>query len=236
MIRIALVDDNLHDRQILWEYLKTYETDSMEKFEISEFCDGETLVQDYQPAFDIILLDIEMEKMDGMTAAEHVREIDNSVIIIFLTNMPQYAIRGYAVEALDYVLKPVSYYAFEQCLSRALKRRQKRGDGFLRLSAGKGTLRRIRFSAIYYVEIQGHTLIYYTKDGEFSTTGAIRDVERQVDDRFFRCNKCYLVNLEHVESLKGSFAIVGSYEVQISRAKKKAFLDALNNYLNEVSK
>ncbi len=236
MIRIAIVDDDPHDRQVLREHLITYETNSKEKFEISEFDDGEKLVKDYQPAFDIILLDIEMEKMDGMTAAEHVREIDNSVVIIFLTNMPQYAIRGYAVEALDYVLKPVSYYAFEQCLSRALKRRQKRGDAFLRISAGKGTLRRIRLSSIYYVEIQGHTLIYYTKDGEFSTTGAIRDIEQQVNDRFFRCNKCYLVNLEHVESLKGNFAMVGGYEVQISRAKKKTLLDALNNYLKEVSK
>lgn len=236
MIRIAIVDDNAHDRQVLREYLQTYETTSRETFEITDFDDGEKLAKDYLPAFDIILLDIEMEKMDGMTAAERIREVDKNVIIIFLTNMPQYAIRGYAVEALDYVLKPVSYYAFEQCLSRALKRRQKRGDAFLRLSYGKGTLRRIRLSAIYYVEIQGHTLIYYTKDGEFSTTGSIREVERQVDDRFFRCNKCYLVNLEHVESLKGNFAQVGGYEVQISRSKKKALLDALNNYLKEVSK
>ncbi len=98
MIRIAIVDDDPHDRKVLREHLITYETNSKEKFEISEFDDGEKLVKDYQPAFDIILLDIEMEKMDGMTAAEHVREIDNSVVIIFLTNMPQYAIRGYAVE------------------------------------------------------------------------------------------------------------------------------------------
>ena len=160
MIRIAIVDDDPHDRQVLREQLITYETNSKEKFEISEFDDGEKLVKDYQPAFDIILLDIEMEKMDGMTAAEHVREIDNSVVIIFLTNMPQYAIRGYAVEALDYVLKPVSYYAFEQCLSRALKRRQKRGDAFLRISAGKGHRRRIRLSSVYSVVIHGHTLVY----------------------------------------------------------------------------
>ncbi len=236
MIHIAIVDDDLHDRQILREYLKTYEATYGEAFEIFDFDDGETLVKDYRPVFDIILLDIEMEKMDGMTTAEHIRETDGNVIIIFLTNMPQYAIRGYAVEALDYVLKPVSCYTLEQCLARALKRRQNRADSFLRISSGKGTMQKIRLSSIYYVEIQGHTLIYYTKDGEFSAAGAIRDVEHRVDGRFFRCNKCYLVNMEHVESLKGSIAVVGKYEVQISRAKKKAFLDALNNYLKEVSK
>lgn len=236
MIHIAIVDDDLHDRQLLREYLKTYEANHMEEFELFDFDDGEMLAKDYRPVFDIILLDIELKKMDGMTTAEHIREIDSNVVIIFLTNMPQYAIRGYAVEALDYVLKPVSYYAFEQCLARALKRRQNRADSFLQISSGKGAMRKILLSSIYYVEIRGHTLIYYTKDGEFSAAGAIRDVEHRVDSRFFRCNKCYLINMEHVESLNGSFAIVGKYEVQISRARKKAFLDALNNYLKEVSK
>lgn len=75
MIHIAIVDDDLHDRQLLREYLKTYEASHAEEFELFDFDDGETLVKDYRPAFDIILLDIEMEKMDGMTAAEHIREV-----------------------------------------------------------------------------------------------------------------------------------------------------------------
>lgn len=236
MIRIAIVDDNPHDMQILLDYLKNYEDSAKESFRISCFSDGEELVTDYRPYYDIILMDIEMSQMDGMTAAEHIRQTDKNVVIIFLTNMPQYAIKGYAVEALDYVLKPVSYYAFSQCLERALKRRQKRREAFLHISTGKGSLQKISYSSIYYVEIQGHTLFYHTTGGTLSATGSIREIEQQVDDRFFRCNKCYLVNLDHVESLKGGFAVVGGENVQISRAKKKAFLDALNNYLKEVSK
>ena len=70
----------------------------------------------YRFQFDIILMDIEMRFMDGMSAAEEIRQMDKDVVIIFITNMPQYAIRGYAVEALDYMLKPVSYFA-ETCQS-----------------------------------------------------------------------------------------------------------------------
>ena len=69
---------------------------------------------DYRAVYDIILMDIEMRFMDGMTAAEKIREHDSEVVIIFITNMPQYAIKGYRVDALDYVLKPVSYFAFSQ--------------------------------------------------------------------------------------------------------------------------
>ena len=236
MIRIAAVDDNPHDLQLLQNYLKTYEENSKESFRISCFSDGKELLTDYRPVFDIILMDIEMAQIDGMTAAEEIRRTDKNVVIIFLTNMPQYAIKGYAVEALDYILKPVSYYAFSQCLERALKRRQKRREAFLNISSGKGALQKISFSSVYYIEIQGHTLFYHTTKGTLSAAGSIREVEQQVDDRFFRCNKCYLVNLEHVASLKGGFAVVGGEEVQISRAKKKAFLDALNNYLKEVAK
>lgn len=236
MIRIAAVDDNPHDLQLLQNYLKTYKENSKESFRISCFSDGKELLTDYRPVFDIILMDIEMAQIDGMTAAEEIRRTDKNVVIIFLTNMPQYAIKGYAVEALDYILKPVSYYAFSQCLERALKRRQKRREAFLNISTGKGALQKISFSSVYYIEIQGHTLFYHTTEGTLSAAGSIREVEQQVDDRFFRCNKCYLVNLEHVASLKGGFAVVGGEEVQISRAKRKAFLDALNNYLKEVAK
>ena len=69
-----------------------------------------------------------MKFMDGMSAAEEIRKVDTEVVIIFITNMAQYAIRGYAVDALDYVLKPVSYFAFSQRLSRAIGRMKKTRD------------------------------------------------------------------------------------------------------------
>lgn len=96
-----------------------------EAFDITIYSDGDQIVNKYQSQYDIILMDVEMKFMDGMSAAEEIRKVDTEVIIIFITNMAQYAIRGYAVDALDYVLKPVSYFAFSQRLSRAIGRMKK---------------------------------------------------------------------------------------------------------------
>ena len=122
MIRLALVEDDTLYRSQLREYIDKYSAASGEKFTVTEFSDGDEIAFGYKAVYDIILMDIEMKFMDGMMAAEEIRKKDTEVIIIFITNSPQYAIKGYAVDALDYVLKPVSYYAFSQRLRRAIER------------------------------------------------------------------------------------------------------------------
>ena len=126
MIRLALVEDDALYRSQLREYIDKYSAASGEKFTVTEFSDGDEIALGYKAVYDIILMDIEMKFMDGMMAAEEIRKKDTEVIIIFITNSPQYAIKGYAVDALDYVLKPVSYYAFSQRLSRAIERAARR--------------------------------------------------------------------------------------------------------------
>ena len=118
-------DDKTYAAQ-LKEYLVRYGTEKNQKISVALFPDGEDIVTDYSAEFDIILMDVEMTFMDGMTTAERIREKDNEVVIIFITNMPQYAIQGYKVDALDYVLKPISYFAFSQRIDRALTRVKKK--------------------------------------------------------------------------------------------------------------
>ena len=114
MIRVALVEDDAAYREQLTGYLRQYEREQGEKFHLSVFTDGDEIVEGYKAVYDIILMDIEMQFMDGITAAERIREYDSEVVIMFITNMPQYVMKGYLVDALDYVLKPISYYAFSQ--------------------------------------------------------------------------------------------------------------------------
>lgn len=104
------------------------------------------------------------KKVDGMTAAEEIRKIDSQVVIIFITNMPQYAMKGYAVEALDYVLKPINYFAFSQRIDRALGRIVKRKAKYINISTKSG-IRKIEIPDIYYIEIQDHDLYFHTKTG-----------------------------------------------------------------------
>ncbi|MBU3839681.1 MAG: LytTR family DNA-binding domain-containing protein [Candidatus Ruminococcus intestinipullorum] len=232
MIQIALVEDDANYVSELKGYLKEYEKERAEKIEVTVFSDGEDIVSEYKGEFDIILMDVEMRFMDGMTAAEKIRELDTEVIIIFITNMPQYAIQGYKVDALDYVLKPVSYFAFTQRIERALSRLPQKKTNFLMIG-GRNGVAKLDVSTIYYIEVQNHELIYHTTKGNYSMNGSMKEVEGSLDkNQFFRCHRCYLINLEYVDWFQGSDVQVHSEIIQVSRSRKKAFMDALNNYMN----
>lgn len=234
MIQIAIVEDDKNYAASLKKYLLRYEEDQNQKFSISWFEDGEDIAEEYKGNYDIILMDIEMQFMDGMSAAKKIREVDEEVIIMFITNSPQYAMQGYAVDALDYVLKPINYFAFSERLNRAISRIRNHEEKYITLSY-RGGVQKIKVSDLYYVEIQDHDLIYHTKDGNLMIRGTMREVEDELkDETFFRCNKAFLVNLEYVDGLEGNDVIVAGDRLLVSRARKKEFMDALNNYMNEV--
>ena len=182
-------------------------------------------------------MDIEMSFMDGMSAAEEIRKVDKEVVVIFITNMPQYAIKGYAVEALDYILKPVSYFAFSQRLSRAINRMKKREQKSLVIPIKGGTVR-VDVNSIYYIESQGHDIIYHTASGDYVSYATMKDTEQALRElHFFRGSKWYLINLEHVDGLKdGCAKLKGGKTLPLSRGHKKAFMEALVQYWDEVIK
>ena len=236
MIKIAIVEDEHAYAMQLQEYLKQYENETGEVFEISLFSDGDEIVNKYKPIYDIILMDVEMKFMDGMSAAEEIRKVDTEVVIMFITNMPQYAIRGYAVDALDYVLKPVSYFAFSQRLNRAISRMKKRETPSLSIGIKGGTVR-LDVANIMYVESQGHTLIFHTVGANYETAGTMKDMEKELAAfNFYRGNKGYLINLAHVDSIKDGCAIVRGEHLLLSRARKKDFMETLTRYWGEVMK
>ena len=104
MLRVAVAEDNPKDRERLLSFLKKYGEEKDVQIEVAEYTDGSELLDQYRPCYDVIFLDVEMPQMDGMKAAEKIRETDEEVILIFITNMAKYAIRGYEVQALDYDL------------------------------------------------------------------------------------------------------------------------------------
>ena len=122
MIRIAIVEDEDSYVQVLTGYLKQYETEHSLSFQISVFHDGLDIVSEYKADYDIILLDIQMKHLDGMKTAEKIRELDEDVSFIFITSTIQFAVQGYLVDALGYVVKPVAYLAFSQILGKAVKK------------------------------------------------------------------------------------------------------------------
>ena len=193
--------------------------------------DGMELLDDYRPVYDILFLDVEMKHLDGMETARRVRELDKDVIIVFITNMAQYAIGGYAVGALDYVLKPAPYFAFSQQLRKAEEQLRRRARHYLALPV-EGGMRRLDSSLIYYLESEGHRVHFYTEEGDFVAAGTLKAFEEKLAERpFARCNSGYLVNLAQVKSVQQGMVQVGPYELQVSRPRRKAFLAALADHI-----
>ncbi len=232
-MRIAVVEDDSEDRLWLLKCLRQYENEHDLKFEISTFEDGDQITDHYRAEYDLILMDIEMDFMDGMSAAREIRKTDSEVIILFITNAPQYVMKGYEVDALDYLLKPVTYFALEKRLDRAVRQTERKKRAFVRLNV-KGGFQKVDISRIRYIETDGQGLIYHTRDGDFRTWDSLQSAEAMLDNRqFFRCNKCYLVNMNYIDSLIGSSLCVDGDTIQVSRARKKPLLDAMNRYLSD---
>ncbi|WP_084074981.1 LytTR family DNA-binding domain-containing protein [Demequina sp. NBRC 110052] len=233
MIRIGIVEDDEYARDALLAHLRRYQEENSVVFDVRTFADGAELVDTFASDFDILFLDIEMPQVGGLEAARHVRQVDTDVIIVFVTNMAQYAIKGYEVDALSYLLKPVPYFSLSQELTRSLSRLNARDEASIVLNVG-GSMTRVDLPDIVYIESIRHRIIVHTRDqGELTFTGTLKAFEAELDGKgFYRSNNCYLVNLQHVRAVQqSSCTMLGGDELQVSRPRKKGFLEALTDYV-----
>ncbi len=231
MINLAIVEDEDTYAAQLTEFVEKYQAESGNYFKITRFRDGDEITNGYKSQFDIILMDIEMKLMDGMTAAEEIRRLDQDVVIMFITNMTNYAIRGYQVDALDYVVKPVSYFAFSQKLGRAIGRIKKSSSNIISIDMPSG-VKKLDIDNIFYIESEGHNLNFYTSGGEFTIRAKLADFEEQLAPyNFFRSNKGYLVNLKYVDGVENGACLIAGKQLLISRARKSDFMNALTDYM-----
>lgn len=231
MFPIAIVDDESSAREELKKCFAFMAKNGGEECKIEEFADASSFFMHFDNQYSIVFLDIEMPDMDGMTAARKLRELDKTVEIIFVTNMAQYATQGYEVNALDYIVKPVNHYAFALKMKRAFARVAKRKDSTILLKTNNG-YERLQVSHIYYIEAQGHHVIYHTYYGDFSVYGTLAVEEKRLPSRqFAKCSRSFSVNLRYVESMRDGLCIVGGESLIISRPQKKQFLKSLQDYM-----
>ncbi|MBE6942419.1 MAG: response regulator transcription factor [Ruminococcaceae bacterium] len=230
---IAIAEDDPQCIRMLQDYLRRFGEKEGIALRVCAFSSGPELLDAYNPQWDLILLDIEMPLMDGLTVAKHIRRKDDRVMLMFITKMAQFAINGYEVAALDYVLKPVSYPMFHAKMKRVYAIWQVQRCRSVVISCN-GSARKLSLDQLYYIEVFSHTLTYHTVEGSFSATGSrtIRQLEQQLAaDSFFRCNQCYLINLKFVESIDGDrIHMTNGKKLSVSRGRRKEFLHALMRY------
>ena len=233
MYRIAIVEDNAKSAEKLKRYLKRFSQERNIPLQYSVFVDGMDFVSDYKADFDVILMDIEMPHMDGMEAARRLRAMDEEVCLIFVTNLAHYAIEGYEVRAMDFLVKPVEYDNFSLKLQKALASRSRMQKKELVINNGSG-FRRIRLDELYYIEVMDHNLIYHTTGGDFSERGSIREKEELLRDfGFARASNSFLVNLRYATAFSGGDVTVAGARIPVGRTKKKDFLKSLTEYLGD---
>lgn len=231
MIQVAIVEDDASARAKIRECLDYVSAENQIVFDIHEFSSGFSFIGQYEPEYDIVFMDIDMPGMNGMDAARAFRRMDTNVVLIFVTNMAQYAISGYEVDALDFVLKPINKYSFALKVKRAVARTTKHTDDYITIKTDGG-IHRERIAAVKYLEMDGHYVIYHTTSGNYAEYSTLKDAEAKINRPYFvRCNRSFLVNLRHVKSLQKDVIIVDGDELAISRPQRKAFLEALAEYM-----
>ena len=231
--KVAIVDDDEGAVESIRQCLDSYEKEFGVSFISDVFRDGASFLSCYKPNYDIVFMDIDMPKLNGLVAAKSLRTMDENVALVFITNLAKYAIKGYEVDAKDYILKPLNYAAFKIKMKRILSGIKKSDDKNILISVN-GNIVKINERSIYYVEISNHSIIYHTQSGDYTTYGTMKQVEKTLSSKlFFRCNSGYLVNLDHISGVNGNEVIVGDAALLISRARRKEFLERMHMYYSD---
>lgn len=235
MVSMAIVDDDQNDVELLKGYLEQYAKENNCEFYITVFTNAVDFLEQYKPV-DVVFMDIQMEYLDGMRASQKLRQIDESVVLVFITTMAQFAIKGYSVNALDFVVKPVDYKKISMKMKRILRAVSRNAEESIVFTFGN-ELTRVAVSDIRYFESSGHTVtVHCTGMQPLAVRQSLTGYETKLSGPpyyFIRCNQCFLVNPKHIARIENNVLWLGDESLQISRSKKKVVLEKFAQYVGK---
>ena len=195
--RVAIVDDSSIDAAFVAHILEEWAEDRQVAVQVERFDAAEKFLFRYaeDKAWDILLLDIEMGAMDGVTMAKKVRAQNEVVQIVFITGYSDYIAEGYEVAALHYLMKPVKEDKLFTVLDRALEKRRQE-DGCLNLESA-GEMVRIPFYEIRYLDVRQNYVTVHAKL-DFTVKRTLGEFEKELDSRFFRVGRALIINLKYI--------------------------------------
>lgn len=231
MIRIAIVEDEPTERDRIKVYLEEIAQEDQTQFDIEQYSSGMAFVMRGMKDYDLVLMDIDMPNLNGIETAKALRKVDQSATLIFVTNMAQYAISGYEVNAIDFILKPVNRYSFAIKIKRAISRTAKKNDNAIQIKMD-GTIFLVHMYQIMYLEVDGHYVIFHTTQGDYKEYTTLKLAQKRINSsHFVQCNQSFLINMKYIESVSRESVTVGGTIIYISRKMKTEFMNAVLDFL-----
>lgn len=234
-MKVAIIEDEKREQEVLRAYFSRLEDVDGVITNLKFFDTGDDFLDEFEfGKFDLILMDIDLNsRINGIETSQRLRKIDDQVILIFMTNLAQYAIEGYKVKAFDYIVKPISYFDFSQRMKIIYQHVQERAVQKIIIPNSDAKMV-VNIKDIYYVEVNNHSLIYHTANGNIISSGTLKQALNELGKyHFAQCNNCYLVNLAYVMEVNGYEVMVKGENLLISHPRKKAFLQELSRYLGQ---
>lgn len=233
---VAVVEDDKRDAAKMKECLSRFSERAGVNFSVSYYTSGEAFLTACKRRFNIVFMDMCLNGMNGFDVSKAFRKLAPDSVLIFITNIEKYAIKGYEVDANDFILKPLNYNLFESKMMKVINRLALKEETFsIPVRLGNGETKLLLLNEIYFIEISSHDMVYHTADGDIEAYGSLKKIEEEISEHgFVRCSSWCLVNLQYIEGLYGDDIRLRNGEtLHISRSKRKNFLNALNIYCAE---
>jgi len=239
-INIVICDDNFDDRQILKTYVDKFINEINASAEIIVYESGDFLLNDFNKRrlknVKILFLDIYMPGKNGIETAKQIRKSDDDLIIILTTSSREHGLDGYSVDAMQYLVKPLSYDDVKAVLTKCMKMFAD-SMRYIEVMANRVMLR-VLLKDIIYIEIQNHNCLIHTVSEIINNYYTLDKLESLLDGSIFlRTHRSYIVNMHYIEDIsENDFILKNGVKIPIRRNDKVAVKQAFRDYLFLISR
>ena len=236
MFRIAICEDEKVILDFESSLVKDWAAEAGCPLELDTYISSEQFLfesEDKAP-YDVLIFDIQMKNMNGMELAKTLRRRGCDSVIIFVTGVPDYAIEGYEVGAVRYILKPVKTEVLKGLLDSAWSDSQKKSEDYFVLGQGSD-LEKISFDKILYIEACGHYVHLKGLDFEREWKAGFSETATAFDGKGFFClRRGLLVNLAHVERITRTECLLdGGEALPVARGVYKELNEAFIEFFKK---